>query len=59
VFQAIIYYQTEIPLETLSVEGFLVSCITKLSVVGAILLVPIGIEIMHKLPKDARSDPEE
>jgi hypothetical protein len=49
VFQEIIYFQTEIPLETLSVESFLVSCIMKLSVIGAISLVPVGIEIIDKL----------
>jgi len=49
VFQAIIYCQTEIPLETLSVESFLVSCIMELSVIGAISLVPVGIEIIDKL----------
>jgi len=43
VFQVIIYCQHEIPLETLSVESFLVSCIMKLSVIGAISVVPVGI----------------
>jgi hypothetical protein len=35
-------YQTEILLETLSVESFLVSCIMKLSVTGAISLDPVA-----------------
>jgi hypothetical protein len=50
VFHVIIYCQNEIPLETLSVESFLVSCIMKLSVIGAISLVPVGIlKIIGKL----------
>jgi len=42
VLQVIMQYQTEIPLETLSAESFLVSCIMKLSVTGAISLDPVA-----------------